>query len=219
MSDHRPFKRDLYEQFAQVGKALASPARLELLDLLAQSERTVEELAREAGLSVANASQHLQVLRQARLVDVRREGTFAHYRLAGREAFQVWQSLRNFGDARVAEIRQVVRTYLSQRDTLEAVTIDELRERLDDVVILDVRPETEFQAGHIPGARSVPVEQLEDVLPELPREGVIVAYCRGPYCVYSDEAVNLLRQRGFDARRLDVGLPDWRAAGLPVEVN
>ncbi len=217
MSDHRPFKRDLYEQFARVGKALASPARLELLDLLAQSERPVEDLARAADLSVANASQHLKVLRQARLVDVRREGTFAYYRLSGPEAFRVWQGLRDFGEACVAEVGQLVRTYLHERENLEAITLDELRARLEDVVILDVRPEVEFDAGHIPGARSVPVEQLEALLPDLPQDVTIVAYCRGPYCVYSDEAVTLLRQQGFDARRLVVGLPDWQAAGLPVE--
>lgn len=217
MSDHRPFKRDLYEQFARVGKALASPARLELLDLLAQSERPVEDLARAADLSVANASQHLKVLRQARLVDVRREGTFAYYRLSGPEAFGVWQGLRDFGEACVAEVAQLVRTYLHERENLEAITLDELRARLEDVVVLDVRPEVEFDAGHIPGARSAPVEQLEALLPDLPRDVTIVAYCRGPYCVYSDEAVTLLRQQGFDARRLVVGLPDWQAAGLPVE--
>ncbi len=217
MTDHRPFKRALYEQFAQVGKALASPARLELLDLLAQAERSVEDLAREAGLTTANASQHLQVLRQARLVDVRREGTFAFYRLAGLEAFRVWQSLRDFGDTRMAEVRQIVQTYLQERDDLETITLDELSARLEDVVLLDVRPVGEFQAGHIPGARSMPIEDLENMWHDLPQGASIVAYCRGPYCLYSDEAVKVLRARGFDARRLVVGLPDWRAAGLPVK--
>lgn len=219
MSDHRPFKRDLYEQFARVGKALASAARLELLDLLAQGERSVEDLAREASLSVANASQHLQVLRSARLVEVRREKNFVFYRLAGPEAYEVWKALRDFADARVAEVGQVVRTYLSERDSLEAITMEELHARLDDVVLLDVRPEVEYRAGHLPGARSVPIEQLETTLPALPRDRTIVAYCRGPYCVYSDEAVHRLQQQGFHARRLTVGLPDWRAAGLPVEPN
>lgn len=217
MSDHRLFKRDLYEQFARVGKALASPARLELLDLLAQSERSVEDLAREADLTVANASQHLQVLRQARLVDVRRDGNLRYYRLAGPEAFRVWQSLRDFGESCVAEVGQLVRTYLQEREDLEAISLEELRARLADVVVLDVRPEVEFRAGHIPGARSLPVEQLHARLQDLPQDTVIVAYCRGPYCVYSDEAVQVLRDQGFDARRLAVGLPDWEAAGLPVE--
>lgn len=217
MSDHRPFKRDLYEQFARVGKALASPARLELLDLLAQAERPVEDLARAADLTVANASQHLQVLRQARLVDVRPEGNMRYYRLAGPEAFRVWQSLRDFGESRVAEVGQLVRTYLQEREDLEAISLEELRARLNEVVVLDVRPEIEFDAGHIPGARSVPVEQLQARLQELPQDTTIVAYCRGPYCVYSDEAVSLLRNRGYAARRLVAGLPDWRAAGLPVD--
>ncbi|GGL14482.1 ArsR/SmtB family transcription factor [Deinococcus radiotolerans] len=217
MSDHRPFKRDLYEQFARVGKALASPARLELLDLLAQAERPVEDLARAADLTVANASQHLQVLRQARLVDVRRDGNLRHYRLAGPEAFRVWQSLRDFGESCVAEVGQLVRTYLQERENLEAITLEELQARLGDVLILDVRPEIEYEAGHIPGARSVPVEQLETLLPDLPQDTTIVAYCRGPYCVYSDEAVSLLREKGYDARRLVAGLPDWKAAGLPVD--
>ncbi len=215
---HRAFKEQLYAQFARLGKALANQHRLELVDLLAQGERTVEDLAREAGLSVANASQHLQVLRGAGLVEVRREGLYAHYRLADERVFRVWQALRELGQARLAELDRVVQQFLGARDDLEAIDAEELRARLADdaVIVLDVRPTEEYRAGHIPGARSVPVGELEHALRELPRDREIVAYCRGPYCVFSDEAVVLLRERGYRARRLTVGLPDWRAAGLPV---
>lgn len=215
---HRAFKEQLYAQFARLGKALANPHRLELIDLLAQSERTVEDLAREAGLSVANASQHLQTLRGAGLVEVRREGLYAFYRLADERVFRVWQALRELGEARLAELDRVVAHFLGARDDLEAIDMQELRARLEDdsVVVLDVRPAEEYRAGHIPGARSVPVAELEQVLRDLPQDREIVAYCRGPYCVFSDEAVALLHERGYRARRLTTGLPDWRAAGLPV---
>ena len=215
---HRAFKEQLYAQFARLGKALANQHRLELVDLLAQGERTVEELAREGGLSVANASQHLQILRSAGLVEVRREGLYAHYRLADERVFRVWQALRELGEARLAELDRVVQQFLGARDDLEAIDVEELRARLadDSVVVLDVRPAEEYHAGHIPGARSVPVGELKRALCELPRDREIVAYCRGPYCVFSDEAVAFLRERGYRARRLTVGLPDWRAAGLPI---
>jgi rhodanese-related sulfurtransferase/DNA-binding transcriptional ArsR family regulator len=217
---HRAFKEQLYAQFARLGRALANPHRLELVDLLAQGERTVEDLAREAGLSVANASQHLQTLRGAGLVEVRREGLYAHYRLADERVYRVWQALRELGEARLAELDRVVAHFLGARDDLEAIDMEELRARLADdaVIVLDVRPAEEYRAGHIPGARSVPIADLEQVLRDLPRDREIVAYCRGPYCVFSDEAVALLRERGYSARRLTSGLPDWRAAGLPVAV-
>jgi rhodanese-related sulfurtransferase len=219
MNDHRLFKDKLFEQFARVGKALANPHRLELLDLLAQGERTVEDLAREAGMSVANTSRHLQELRAARLVEVRREGLYGYYRLADERVFAAWQAIRDLGEARLAEIDRLVGTYLTDRDSLEAVCAMELlaKMREEGVVVLDVRPEEEYRSGHIPGARSVPVERLEAYLEEIPQEREIVAYCRGPYCVFSDEAVVLLRSRGYRARRLQEGLPDWRAAGLPIE--
>jgi DNA-binding transcriptional ArsR family regulator len=202
MNDHRAFKANLYEQFAIIGKALASPVRLELLDLLGQAERSVEDLAGEANLSIANASQHLQVLRQAWLVEVRREGKFSYYRLAGKEAFKISQSIRDFAAAKVAEVQRLAEQYLNSGDELEAISIVELRRRLatGDVVLIDVRPELEYRAGHIPGA-------------------LIVAYCRGPFCLFSHEAVLKLRKKGFQARRLRLGLPDWRFAGLPVEID
>ncbi|MEW6305374.1 MAG: metalloregulator ArsR/SmtB family transcription factor [Verrucomicrobiota bacterium] len=217
----RAFKRELFAQFARVGKALGNGARIELLDLLAQAERTVEELADLTESPVANVSQHLQVLRQARLVEVRREGLYAHYRLADERVFGVWQAVRELGEARLAEIESVVKAYLTERDALEAVTAKELSRRLSkgSAVVIDVRPAAEYRAGHIPGARSYPVGELHGRLKELPRGLEIVAYCRGPYCVQSYEAVALLRRRGFKARRLEVGLPDWRAKGLRVETG
>jgi rhodanese-related sulfurtransferase/DNA-binding HxlR family transcriptional regulator len=220
MNDHRLFKDKLFEQFARVGKALANPHRLEILDLLAQGERTVEDLAREAGMSVANTSRHLQELRAARLVEVRREGLYGYYRLADERVFAAWRAIRDLGEARLAEIDRLVGSYLTDRDSLEAVCAEELlaKMREEGVEVLDVRPEDEYRAGHIPGARSVPVERMEAYLEEIPRDREVVAYCRGPYCVFSDEAVALLMSRGYRARRLREGLPDWRAAGLPVEI-
>jgi rhodanese-related sulfurtransferase len=218
MKSHRAFKADLYEQFALVGKALASPARLELLDLAAQAERSVEDLALEAGLSVANASQHLQILRQAGLLEVRRQGKYSYYRLAEKEAFKAWQSIRDFAATRVAEVRRLAEKYLTTSGRMEAVSLGELRRRLatGDVVLIDVRPEIEYQAGHIPGALSVPLDKLASFLRTQPSKKEIVAYCRGPFCVFSHDAVIGLRKKGFKASRLDVGLPDWRFAGLPV---
>jgi rhodanese-related sulfurtransferase len=218
-STHREFKDRLFEQFARIGKALASPKRLEILDLLAQGERAVEEIARETAMPVASASQHLQVLKGARMVESRREGLYAYYQLADEAVFRTWQAVRALGETRLAEIDRVVETFLENRDALEAVGAAALMERLSDgnVVVLDVRPEEEYRAGHIPGALSVPVDALEAALQALPKDKEIVAYCRGPYCVFSDEAVTLLRSRGYQARRLAEGLPDWRAKGLPVE--
>jgi rhodanese-related sulfurtransferase len=223
MNKSREFKDGLYEQFARVGRALANPHRLELIDLLAQGERTVEDLAGESAMSVANTSRHLQELRGARLVEVRREGHYGHYRLADGEVYGVWRALRELGEVRLAEVDRLVGTYLTDRDSLEAVSVEELmaKTRDGDAVVLDVRPEEEYRAGHIAGARSVPVERLEAYLEAylegIPRDREVVAYCRGPYCVFSDEAVRLLRSRGFRASRLAEGFPEWRAAGLPVE--
>ena len=220
-STHREFKDRLFEQFARIGKALASPKRLEILDLLAQGERTVEEIARETAMPMANVSQHLQALKGACMVESRREGLYAYYRLADEGVFRTWQAVRAVGERRLAEIDRVVETFLEDRDALEAVGAAALMERLSDgnVVVLDVRPEEEYRAGHIPGALSVPVDVLEAALQTLPKDKEIVAYCRGPYCVFSDEAVTLLRSRGYQAKRLAEGLPDWRAKGLPVETT
>ena len=220
-TNHRPFKDALYDQFARIARAVANPHRLELLDLLAQGERRVDELARETELSVANASQHLQALRRARLVEARRAGTSIYYRLADEHVFRLWQAIRDLGEARLAEIDQLTRTYLDDRAGMVAVDSATLLARLreKDVLVLDVRPPEEYRAGHIPGARSMPLTELRGRLKEIPADAKIVAYCRGPYCVFSDEAVAILRENGFQAERLTVGLPDWRAAGLPVAMN
>ena len=218
--EKRAFKNQLYEQFARLGKALASPHRLELLDVLAQCERTVEALAKATDMSVANASQHLQVLRMARLVETRREGVSMYYRLADESVFRMWQAMRTVGEAQLAEIDRVVQTFLQDRTQLQPMGVQELLHRLSDdqIILLDVRPAEEYAAGHLPQARSLPVAELEARLAELPADKEIVAYCRGPYCVFADEAVALLRARGYQAHRLEEGLPDWRALGLPIEV-
>jgi rhodanese-related sulfurtransferase len=219
-TEKRAFKDQLYEQFARIGKALASPHRLELLEVLAQCERTVEALALATGLSVANASQHLQVLRAAHLVEVRREGVSMYYRLADEGVFRLWQALRMVGEAQLAEIDRVVETFLQDRAGLHPVSAHEVLELLRDeqIILLDVRPAEEYAASHLPQARSMPVTELEARLGELPKDKEIVAYCRGPYCVFADEAVALLRRHGYHASRLVEGLPDWRALGLPIEV-
>ena len=219
VQNKRQFKDELYEQFARIGKALSNPHRLELVELLAQGERTVEDLATEANLPIANASQHLQVLRAAQLVDVRRDGLYAYYRLSNERVFRVWQALRDLGDLQLAEVNLLVRNFLQDRSSLQSINAAELVERMEagDVLLLDVRPELEYRSGHIPKAHSIPIDELEARLEELPRDQEIIAYCRGPYCVFADEAVTLLQKRGYRARRLIDGLPDWQALNLPVE--
>jgi rhodanese-related sulfurtransferase len=219
LQNKRQFKDQLYEQFARIGKALSNPHRLELVELLAQGERTVEDLAAEANLPIANASQHLQVLRAAQLVDVRRDGLYAYYRLSDAHVFRVWQSLRDLGEQQLAEVGRLVESFLQDRSPLQSISAAELIERIEagDVLLLDVRPEPEYRSGHIPQARSIPVNELETRLGELPRKKEIIAYCRGPYCVFADEAVALLQRHGYRARRLVEGLPDWQALNLPVE--
>jgi rhodanese-related sulfurtransferase/DNA-binding transcriptional ArsR family regulator len=217
----REAKDRLYEAFAATARAAASPKRIEVLELLAQGERTVDALARATGMGVTNTSAHLQLLRHARLVDTRQDGTRVFYRLAGDEVAAFVAVLRELARSRLAEVDQVVRDYFGARDSLEPVTRPELAERAGrgDVVILDVRPSEEFAAGHIPSAISVPLERLDDALARLPERAQIVAYCRGPYCVLAVQAVERLRARGLEARRLDGGMPEWRLAGLPVAVG
>ena len=216
---NRAAKTALFDEFARAAKALASGRRLELLDVLANGERTVEALAGEVALSVANTSQHLQILRQAGLVASRRQGTSVYYRLAAPEVFELWRALRTLAAGRLAEVERLAAAYLGGRDALEPVTREELARRLedgDDLVVLDVRPAAEHAAGHLPGAVSIPVGELRRRLAELPRDREVVAYCRGPYCAFAHEAVELLREEGFTARRLEDGLPEWQAAGLAV---
>jgi rhodanese-related sulfurtransferase len=213
------FKVELFEEFARIGKALSSGRRLELLELLAQGERAVEELALETEMSVANTSQHLQVLRSAHLVAVRRSGTYAKYRLSDDHVLRLWLSLREVGEIQLSEIERLVESFFKDRKGLEATTCEDLLQQLEagSVIVLDVRPEQEYRAGHIPGARSIPLNELETRLKEIPRKKMIVAYCRGPYCVFADAAVKTLQKRGFRAIRLTEGFPDWKMRGFPVE--
>ena len=216
---HRAFKKRLFDHFARIGKALASPARLELLDLLAQAPRTVESVAEEAGLSTANASQHLLMLRNAGLVDSEKNGQFVEYRLADPAVSECVRAVRTVAERRLAELDRVVAAHLGGRSSGEPVSIDDLlgRIRRDEVVVLDTRPAREFAAGHIAGAISVPDGTLSRRLKDLPKSKEYVAYCRGPYCVYADRAVEALRRSGRRARRLGEGFPEWKAAGLPID--
>ena len=215
----RAFKDALYAQFARVGHALASPKRIELLDLLGQGEKTVELLARQVAMPVKNTSAHLRVLRQARLVETRRDGTHIHYRLGDDDVLRLLRALEAVSHGRLADVQRVVSMYFDSRDQLAPVTLVELRRlmRLGDVTVVDVRPTEEFAAGHIPGALSIPARDLKRRLREIPRSREVVAYCRGQYCVMSLDAVAFLRSKGYQARRTHQGMPDWRAAGLPVE--
>jgi rhodanese-related sulfurtransferase/biotin operon repressor len=219
MSD-RGAKAALFDEFARVGRALASGRRAEVIDLLANGERSVESLADELGLSVANVSQHLQILRRAGLVATRRDGTFIYYRLAAPEVLTFWRSLQEVAGNRIAEVDRLARAYIGERDGLEAVTKEELSRRLrskDAPIVLDVRPTEEFESGHIPGAISVPVTELRRRLKELPKRREIVAYCRGAYCAFAPEAVRYLKRKGYKARLLEEGMPDWASSGLPLE--
>ncbi len=217
----RAAKDALFDAQAGVAKALASGRRAEIVDLLAQGERSVDAVAAEIAQSVANTSHHLQVLARAGLVRSRRDGTRVLYRLASDRVARLWGAIRDVAGAHVTEVLQLAQAYLGDGNGLEAVSRDELARRLraGDVVVLDVRPEPEFAAGHIAGARSVPLEELTARLDAFPAEAEVVAYCRGPYCVYADDAVRALRGAGLRARRLEDGFPEWRRAGLPVAVG
>jgi rhodanese-related sulfurtransferase/DNA-binding transcriptional ArsR family regulator len=217
----REAKDALYEQFARLGRAVAHPKRIELLEILAQGERSVDALARGSATGVTNTSNHLQVLRNARLVETRKDGTRVMYRLASDDVMRLVVSLRDVASARLAEVDRVVRDFFVARDEMEPVTRSELQRRADDdeLVVLDVRPRDEFEQGHIPGSISVPLNELADRLRTLGRRAEVVAYCRGPYCVLAPQAVELLRRNGFRARRLEDGMPEWRLAGLPVAVG
>ncbi|MBW2250110.1 MAG: ArsR family transcriptional regulator [Deltaproteobacteria bacterium] len=217
-SPNRQFKDAIYEQFSRIGKAVSSPKRLELLDLLCQGEKTVETLSLETGLTVANTSQHLQTLRATRLVKAEKEGLHVKYRLADQIVCEFFRSMRVLAEHRLAEVEMINRRFLEGKVGMEPVDKNDLLKRVKDgaVTVLDVRPVEEYRAGHIPGAMSVPLQKLEFMLARLPKDQEIVAYCRGPYCVLSVQAVELLNDKGFHAVRLEEGVQDWRAMGLPV---
>lgn len=218
MTSAREFKHDVYAQLSRIGKAVASPQRIELLDLLCQGPRTVELLAEQASLSVANASSHLQVLRAARLVETEKKGLYVEYRLASDDVGGFYVALRGLAESRLAEIEQAKRDFFQTLDDLEALEPKELirRVRNGEATVLDVRPLHEFRAGHIPGALCIPVAELKARLAELPKSRPVIAYCRGPYCVMAVDAVRLLRKKGFEAHRLEQGVTDWRARGWRI---
>ena len=215
----RSWKRGIYDQLARIGKSLASGPRLEILDLLCQGPRTVESIAAEVGQSVANTSHHLQALRRARLVEGERNGTHILYRLADEEVCTFFRSLRQLAESRLLEIQATTRQFLEERGAFEPVDLEALIARVHrgEVTVLDVRPTKEYEAGHIPGAISVPLDELKRRIRHLPRRREIVAYCRGPYCLMAVDAVEILRRKGFKAIRLEEGVADWRARGFPVE--
>ncbi|MBT8366694.1 MAG: metalloregulator ArsR/SmtB family transcription factor [Deltaproteobacteria bacterium] len=220
-SPSRQFKDAIYEQFSRIGKAVSSPKRLEMLDLLCQGEKTVETLSKETGLTLANTSQHLQTLRAARLVDAEKEGLYVKYRLADEMVCEFFRTMRVLAEQRLAEVDMIKRRFLEDREGMEPVNRNDLLKRVIEggVTVLDVRPVDEYRTGHIPGALSVPLGHLRELLSKLPRDQEIVAYCRGPYCVLAIQAVEMLRGQGFEAIRLEEGIQDWRAMGLPVETG
>jgi len=219
--DKREFKNKVYSLLSQMVKAMANPHRLEIIDLLAQSNRTVEEIAAETEMPVANASQHLQVLKASNLVEVRREGNFIRYRLADKTIYKTWYNLREIGFDKVPEIDKLIKDYREKKNVLEAVSIADLvqRMKIKQIILLDIRPVEEYNAGHIPDAISVPIVTLPAILKKLPKSKEYVAYCRGSLCVFADDAVQLLKKNGFNAKRLEEGFPDWKLKGLPVHIN
>lgn len=219
--DKREFKNKVYSELAKITKAMGNPHRLEIIELLAQGDYSVEQISLQTDLTIANASQHLQVLKTAQLVEVTRNGTFIYYKLANNNVFKAWKALRELGVERIASIEKLVRDFRKTKSKADSLTIELLRKRLTEgkITILDVRPEKEFIAGHIANAVSIPIDQLQERLKELPKRNEIIAYCRGPFCVYADEAVSLLNKLGYKATRLEEGFPDWESMGLPVESN
>ncbi len=215
----REFKDLIFQQFANIAAAFSSPKRLEIIDILAQGEKDVETLSKQVSITFANTSRHLQILKNARLVVSRRNGIRIYYRISDERVLNCWKSLQLLAENRVAEIREVLRNFLDKRDAMNAMSKDELWARIQshDVIVLDVRPADEFKSGHIPGAISIPLSELKERLNEIPHNREIIAYCRGPYCVLSPEAIKILRDEGYAASRLEEGLPEWKEAGFLVE--
>ena len=214
-------KQYINEQLALIAQGLASPQRLEMLEYMAQSERSVDELSQLVGLSVANTSQHLQVLKQAAMVVVRREGKRRFYRLTGDDVVTLVSSLRKTAEIHLAEVERLMQSYITHKDALEAISAEELLERAQqgEVTVLDIRPEKEFAAGHLPNAINIPPDEVAQRISELDSHQTIIAYCRGPYCLFSYDAVKLLQEKGYSAQRLEDGFPEWQAAGYPIEKN
>lgn len=217
----REFKDSVYNELAKITKSMANPHRLEIIELLAQGDFSVEQIAEQTNLPIANASQHLQVLKTAMLVDINRQGNFIYYRLANNNVFKAWKALRELGVERIATIEKLVRDFRQSKFKFESVTIEGLLQKLESgkVTILDVRPQTEFNKGHIANAVSIPIDELKERMSELPKRTEIIAYCRGPFCVYADEAVAMLSKAGYKATRLEEGFPDWKIHELPVEIS
>ncbi len=217
----KPSKSYLYEHVARIGKALSSPKRLELVELLAQGEKRVETLAAQAGIEMRLTSAHLKVLREARLVETRRDGKYVHYRLSGADVAQLWVNLRDVAEEHLVELRLALAQMISDPDNLCSESRESLlqKARQGEVFVIDVRPPSEYDAGHLPFARSMPLGELEKRLADLPSDRTIVAYCRGPFCLMSDAAVKLLRARGFSARKISDGVSEWAAQGLPIETS
>lgn len=216
--EKREFKDKIFSELARITGALGNPRRLEIIDLLAQGEKTVERIATATGISVANASQHLQVLKTSNLVAVKRQGNYIYYRLASDEVLKIWTLLRDFGTSRIAEIDRVVREFRTEKNSLQSVTASELLSKIqaENVVLLDVRPQEEYNSGHIEGAVCIPIDQLTERLSELPSSMEVIAYCRGPFCVFADEAIQILKNNNYSASRLEDGYADWKLKGLPV---
>lgn len=217
----REFKDKIYHELAKITKALSNPHRLEIIELLAQGECSVEQIATQTNLSIANTSQHLQLLRTSQLVEINRQGNFIYYRLANVNVFKAWKALRELGVERISSIEKIMKDFKQVKFSLESVTIQELITKLEKglVTILDVRPESEYRKGHIANAVSIPIEQLAKRLNEIPKRNEIITYCRGPFCVFADEAVALLIKKGYKAIRLEEGYPDWQLEGLPIEIS
>jgi rhodanese-related sulfurtransferase len=217
----REFKDKVYEKLAKITKALSNPHRLEIIELLAQGECSVEQIASQTHISIANASQHLQVLRTSQLVEITRQGNFIYYRLANVNVFKAWQALRELGIERFSSIEKIIKDFKQTKFSLKSLSMNELIAKLEKgrVTILDVRPESEYRKGHIANAVSIPIDQLAKRLNEIPKRNEIITYCRGPFCVFADEAVALLIKKGYKAIRLEKGYPDWQLEGLPVEVS
>lgn len=219
--NNREFKDKVYHELAKITKALSNSHRLEIIELLAQGEYSVEQIAIQTNVSIANASQHLQLLKTSQLVEINRQGNFIYYRLANTNVFKAWKALRELGVERIRSIEKIIKDFKQAKFSLESLSIHELINKLENgrVTILDVRPEAEYRKGHLANAVSIPIEQLGKRLTELPKRNEIIAYCRGPFCVFADEAVALLNKKGYKAIRLEEGYPDWQLKGLPVEVS